>query len=126
MTVSTVGRVEVDVCQRCGARWFDRTELAAALAAQGSRATPSWGSPKPTSTAGEAGTCPRDRHPLIAHQWLGAEFGRCSACQGVLIGGSSWQLMLARCSGPGERVTGKDVAKSVAEIVLEVLSLGDW
>lgn len=123
MIKAVVGRFEIDICETCGARWFDRTELAATLATLGSRVPPSWGRAETDRQPGPA--CPRDGTPLVTFRWLGGDLARCSACHGVLVDGISWRLMSEQATRRPHSITPSDVAGSLLEIVLETLSLGD-
>lgn len=122
MIAHTIGRTEIDVCERCGARWFDRTELAAAIAAEGPLVTVSWGLPRTREDLTGWPACPRDPGPLLAHEWLGAEFGRCRLCHGVLISEAGWQHLLQAVRLKADPSSLGVGILTVTEAVLETLS----
>ena len=118
-----LGPVTVDSCSRCGPQWFDRTELAAALNAELPGLAVDWGQPSERRDLAGWPTCPRDRAQLTAYQWLGAEFGRCERCRGVLISDANWAQLLGAARLKVDQ-SGRQVgAFALIEIVGEVLAL---
>ena len=120
----TLGPVTVDHCSRCGAKWFDRTELAGALTTEAPGLAVDWGVPVERADLADWPACPRGDHGrLVAHQWLGAEFGRCRRCRGILIGDANWNRLLAaarlKADESGQRVG----AFGLLELVGEVFAL---
>jgi Zn-finger nucleic acid-binding protein len=117
----TLGPVTVDHCPTCGAQWFDRTELAAVLNAEAPGLAVDWGRPVPEAELGGWPRCPRDQGDLIAHRWLGVEFGRCARCRGVLLSDASWNQLLQaarlRADASADHVAAFDLIGMVAEVL---------
>src|SRR5688572_3264203 len=104
-----LGPVVIDVCPGCKARWFDRTELAAASNHLAGAGAARFGSA--TSGGRVPGIiCPREGAGprIMGYIVFGVPFGRCEGCRGVLFNGQEWEALesaLRSKKSPGEEAS---------------------
>jgi Zn-finger nucleic acid-binding protein len=116
----SLGPVTLDRCGECGGLWFDRTELAAALAHRVPQVSVDWGQPTPTVARGPV--CPRDQSTvLLRYEWLGVHFWRCPACLGVLMTGNAWGRLVSQVQERAARRERRLSAALSADLVIELL-----
>ena len=77
----------------------------------------SWGVPQACEDLSGWPPCPRDHQRLAAHEWLGAELGRCDLCHGVLVSGANWQRIIRAALLKADRPAGRHGVWTVAEVL---------